>query len=154
MFSHWYDDDGGVLSNCMFVIMVCYGMSLVIYWSYYQFHRSDFHRFDWSPRQFTSVINCILGLLALLSKLAIVLTDPTFINLINTWNNLFYSKIARLILPFTCIPMQLWLLNYLAISLNSSTISGLLHYQEELFSNKRSIEKFWYWHSKSRPNCI
>ena len=50
----------------------------------YHPYRSDFYRSDQSSRQFTLLINCTIGLLALLSKLAIIFTDLTFICLIGT----------------------------------------------------------------------
>ena len=63
-------------------------------------------------------------------------------------------NIACLVLSFIWAPMQLWLLDHLATSLDSSAISGLLHYQGELFSNRGSMEKLWYWRFKSRSNCV
>ena len=56
----------------------------------YYFYGSDFYRSDWSLRQFTSLMNCMLGSLALLSKLAIILTDLMFIGLIGLQDNLLY----------------------------------------------------------------
>ena len=64
----------------------CYGMSLIIYGlvidACYYSHKSNFHESEQSSIQFTSLINCIFKPLALLLKLAIVLTDLTFIALI------------------------------------------------------------------------
>ena len=120
----------------------------------YCFHKSDFHRSDLSLRQFILFMNCTLGSLACLSKLAIVLTDLTFIGLICHQDNSLYSWIARLVLSFIWASMQSWLLDHLATSLDSSAISGLLYYQEEFFSNRRSIEKLWYWRPKNRSNCV
>ena len=51
-------------------------------------------------KQFNFLINCMFGSLALLLKLAIVLTDLTFIDLIDNQDNLFHLWIARLIIPF------------------------------------------------------
>ena len=96
-------------------------------------YRSDFYRSDWSPKQLTLLMNYILGLLALLLKLAIVLTDLTFINWISPQGNLLYSWITRLVLAFIWAIMQLWLLEHLATSLNLSTISGL-----------HTIKKYYY----------
>ena len=129
-------------------------MSLVIYWSCYQSHRSDIYRSDWSLRQFILLMNCMLGSMAFLSKLIIVLTDLTFIGLICFWGNSLHLKIICLVLPFIWASMQLWLLDYLTTSLDLSTISGLLQYKDESSFDKRSIEKLWCWRPKNRFNCI
>ena len=99
-------------------------------------------------------MNCTLGSLAWLSKLAIVITDLAFIGLICLWDNLLHSWIAPLVLPFIWALMQSLLLDHLAISLDLSAISGLLHYWEKLSSNRRLMEKLWCWRSKNRSNCV
>ena len=78
----------------------------------------------------------------------------TFIGLICHQDNLLYSKIARLVLPFILAPMESWLLNHLAISLDSSAILGLLYYWKELFFDRGLMEKLWCWRLKSRSNFI
>ena len=117
-------------------------------------HKSNFRRSDLSLRQFTLLMNCMLGLSAWLSKLAIVLTNLTFICLIYYQANLLLLWIARLIIPFIWTPMQSWLLDHLATSLDLFAISGLLHYWEGLSSNRRSMKKLWCWRLKSRSNCV
>ena len=65
-------------------------ISLIIN-AYYYSHRSDFHESDWFLKQFISLMNCTLELLTLLLKLAIILTDLTFISLIGPQDNLFMN---------------------------------------------------------------
>ena len=138
--------------------LVIIAIAWIVWWDKVGHHchcyQSDFHWSDQSLRQFTLLINCMLRLLAWLSKLSIILIDLTFINLICHWDNSLYSWISCLVLLFIWAPMQLWLLDHLATSLDLSAISGLLYYQERLSSDKKSMQKLSCWHSESRSNYI
>ena len=102
-----------------------FGHHWSFYWLCYYFYRSEFHKSDWSPRKFTSFMNCILRSLALLLKLVIIFTDLTFIGVIGLQGNSFYSCNIRSVLLFIWTQMQSWLLDYLATNLDLSTISWL-----------------------------
>ena len=136
LFSYWhYNDEGvrsdGELFDGINLIIIAFTIDL-IFESLIDFQGN-----------FTSIMNCTLGSLALLSKLAIVFTNPTFIGLICPQDNLLHSWIARLVLLFIRAKMQLWLLDHLATSLDSSAISGSLHYWKGLSFDRGLIEKLW-----------
>ena len=120
----------------------------------YHCYRSNFHRSDLSSRQLTSLMNCKFKLLAWLLKLAIALTDLTFISLTYHQDNSLYSWIVHSVLPFIWASTQLYLLDHLGTSLDSSVILRLLHYQEKLSFDRGSIEKLWCWRPQSRSNCV
>ena len=151
---YWQNNNKKVWSNYMLFIVDCYRMKLVIYWSRCSSYRYNIYRSYRSSRQFTLPINGTLKLLALLLKLAIVLTDLTFIGLISIQGNFLHLGIPCSILSYIWAPMHLWLLDHLAISLDSCTISGLLYYQEGSSFKKISMEKLWYWHLKNKSNCV
>ena len=124
-FSYWHNTDGSVWFVYILVMVDCYRIKLIIYWSCYQSYRSDFYRSDWSSRQFTLFINCMLESLTLLLKLAIVLNNLTFIDLICPQGNLPYLWITYLVLPFIWALIQSWLLDHIVTSLDLSTILWL-----------------------------
>ena len=120
------NNNKSIWSNCMLIMINCHKMWLVVFGFAinvcYCFHKSDFDKSDWSQKQFILLMNCIIGSLALLLKLAIVLTDLTFIGLISAQGNLRHLWIARLVLSFIWVLIQSWLLDHLALSLDLSTI--------------------------------
>ena len=150
------NDNESVWSDCIFEIVDCYKMKLVVINftidSCYCFHRSKFHRFDQFLRQFILLLNCTFGSLALQSKLAIIFTDLTFIGLICPWDN----SLMNCILGSTIYSSLDAVITAKLFSLKSKYIYHfmIVHYQKRLSSNRRSMEKLWDWYSKSRFNYI
>ena len=88
------NNDRGIWSDSMLIKIDYYGLRLVVISlainAHYYSHKSDFHKSDWSLKQFTLFINCTIWLLVLLLKLGIVFTDQTFIGLIGPKVNSSY----------------------------------------------------------------